>query len=53
MGELNIWLEAIGNVGFPVLVTFYLLMRFEKKIDILTETIDKLIEITRKIEEKE
>jgi hypothetical protein len=27
---------VIGNVGFPIAVTGYLLLRFEKKLDILT-----------------
>ncbi|MBT2254293.1 YvrJ family protein [Priestia megaterium] len=25
------WLNLIGNLGFPIVVAFYLLLRFEKK----------------------
>ena len=32
-------LNVIGNLGFPIAVTVYLLVRFEKKIDQLNETI--------------
>lgn len=32
--------EAISSFGFPVVVAAYLLFRFEKKIDRLTEVID-------------
>lgn len=34
--------KQIGNVGFPVAVAFYLLIRFEKKIENLTEAIHDL-----------
>ncbi|MFB9325928.1 YvrJ family protein [Paenibacillus aurantiacus] len=32
---------AIGNFGFPIVVTGYLLLRFEKKIDSLTNTMQE------------
>lgn len=32
----------IGNLGFPIAVSAYLLVRFEKKIDILNESIEDL-----------
>lgn len=32
---------AIGNFGFPIVVASYLLFRFEKKIEILSESIQK------------
>lgn len=32
---------AVGNFGFPIVVSVYLLIRFENKIDKLTESIDK------------
>lgn len=34
--------DLIGNIGFPILVTLYLLTRFEKKIDILSSAINNL-----------
>jgi len=41
----------VGNVGFPILVAFYLLIRFEKKIDNLTEAINKMADIMEKRKE--
>jgi hypothetical protein len=32
----------IGNFGFPIVVSLYLLVRIEKKLDALTEAITKL-----------
>ncbi|PZD96705.1 YvrJ family protein [Paenibacillus sambharensis] len=37
-------LAAISQVGFPIAVTSYLLIRFEKKLDILSATIARLSE---------
>lgn len=31
---------AVGNFGFPIVVSVYLLVRFENKIDKLTASID-------------
>lgn len=42
MNEINEWYNAIGNVGFPIVIAIYLLIRFEKKIDILRQSIDQL-----------
>lgn len=39
MGE---FFTAISNFGFPIVLAGYLLLRFEKKLDELTRTIDKL-----------
>lgn len=33
--------SLIGNFGFPIVVTGYLLLRFEKKIDSLTNTMQE------------
>lgn len=35
-------IEAIGNVGFPIAITMYLLMRIEAKLEKLSITIDNL-----------
>ncbi|MCG0277659.1 MAG: YvrJ family protein [Thermanaeromonas sp.] len=35
----------MGNYGFPMVMAFYLLIRFEKKLDILTAAIDELVHI--------
>lgn len=42
MNEVNEWYNAVGNVGFPIVIAIYLLIRFEKKIDSLRESIDQL-----------
>ncbi len=34
--------ELIGNFGFPISITTYLLIRLEKKLEALTEAINKL-----------
>lgn len=38
-------LTAISQVGFPIVLTGYLLIRFEKKLETLTESILKLTEV--------
>ena len=40
--ELNELVHLIGNVGFPVAVSAYLLIRLEKQITTLTSSINKL-----------
>lgn len=50
--------SLIENLGFPIVLSVYLLIRFEKKIDKLNETIIKLdnsiIELLReRIEDEE
>ncbi|MFY4776743.1 YvrJ family protein [Metabacillus sp. RGM 3146] len=36
------WLQVIGDVGFPIMVTFYLLNRIEGKLDVLIQSIQML-----------
>lgn len=38
-------LSAISQVGFPIVVTGYLLIRFEKKLEELTSTIARLTDV--------
>lgn len=33
------WLSFIGDVGFPIVVSLYLLHRVERKLDTLNESI--------------
>ena len=40
--ELNELIALIGNVGFPVAVSAYLLIRLEKQIVVLSNSINKL-----------
>lgn len=42
------WVQVIGNFGFPVGITIYLLVRFEGKIDKLRESIDVLSDTVAK-----
>ncbi|MED1107535.1 YvrJ family protein [Bacillus paramycoides] len=39
---VQMWASLLGNFGFPVAITIYLLIRFEKKLDRLTDAIDTL-----------
>lgn len=43
---------AISNFGFPIVVAGYLLFRFENKIDKLNETINDLVHIVEKLNER-
>ncbi|TPV44224.1 YvrJ family protein [Bacillus dicomae] len=36
------WIKLIGNVGFPIVVTLYLLHRIESKLDGVIVAIEKL-----------
>jgi hypothetical protein len=36
------WMKQIGNVGFPIVVTLYLLHRIESKLDAVVVAIEKL-----------
>ncbi|HWO76456.1 MAG TPA: YvrJ family protein [Bacillus sp. (in: firmicutes)] len=38
-------ISILGNFGFPVMIAIYLLVRFEKRIEGLTEAITKLQQI--------
>ena len=40
--EINEFVSLIGNVGFPVAVTAYLLLRLEKQLTTLSLSINKL-----------
>jgi hypothetical protein len=42
-------MNFIGNVGFPIAVAAYLLMRLEGKMDKLTEAVVALKEATAKV----
>lgn len=42
MGSIPDWAMLIGNVGFPVIVAVYLLIRFEKRIENLTKALHSL-----------
>lgn len=35
----QLWLSAIGEYGFPIVITFYLLYRIEKRLDRLNQSV--------------
>lgn len=39
------FVSIISNLGFPIAVTFYLLTRFERKLDDLTKTVGELNDV--------
>ncbi|WP_079525029.1 MULTISPECIES: YvrJ family protein [Halobacillus] len=41
--EPNYWISLIGNLGFPIVVTFYLLMRLERNFNQLEQVVEELI----------
>lgn len=45
-------LTAISAVGFPIVVTFYLLTSFQKSMDRFTEVITELIKELRRQENR-
>lgn len=46
--DISVWVALLRDVGFPVVMTAYLLLRFEKKINKLTETIGELKKVIQK-----
>ncbi|MTH53144.1 YvrJ family protein [Bacillus mangrovi] len=36
------WLQLIGNTGFPIVVTMYLMHRIEGKLDVLIQVMHSL-----------
>lgn len=47
--EPTSWINLIGNLGFPIVITFYLLMRLEKNLNQLERVVEELIlEIQKK-----
>jgi hypothetical protein len=40
---MNDILRAVADVGFPIVIAVYLLMVFGKKLDRLTDAVEKLL----------
>lgn len=40
--SMEVVLASIGNFGFPLVLAVYLLLRFEKKLESLTDAIHEL-----------
>ncbi len=39
---METWITSIANIGFPIVVSIYLLTRVESRMDALTESIHEL-----------
>lgn len=39
---MDVWISLLKDLGFPIVVTFYLLMRIEAKLEQLAATIVQL-----------
>lgn len=44
----NDLLNMIGNVGFPIAVSVYLLVRLESRLEVLTQSINNLSSVINK-----
>ncbi|MFU1996327.1 YvrJ family protein [Priestia megaterium] len=51
--KIDQWRNLIGNLGFPIVAAFYLLLRFEKTIDHLTEAINRIASNIEREQEKQ
>jgi len=47
--EPSEWIMIIGNFGFPIAITVYLFLRFEKKIENLESSINQLAGVIKDI----
>ncbi|GHH99592.1 YvrJ family protein [Neobacillus kokaensis] len=47
MGQME-WVNIIGDVGFPIILVFYLLARFEKRYTGLELEIKELVDEVKK-----
>lgn len=45
--EMPDWITILGNFGFPISITIYLFVRFEKKLEKLEAVIENLGEIIK------
>jgi hypothetical protein len=50
--NVSLWIGLIGNFGFPIAITVYLFIRFERKIDKLESVIMGLSEIIKSLHYK-
>jgi len=50
--DISIWGSFIGNFGFPIAITIYLFIRFEKKIEKLEIVILQLSEVIKAVNNK-
>jgi hypothetical protein len=45
--EVPQWITIVGNFGFPIAITIYLFLRFEKKLERLETVIIQLGEVIK------
>lgn len=50
--NVPVWISLIGNFGFPIAITVYLFIRFERKIDKLEAVIMELSEVIKSLNYK-
>ncbi|MEX3747306.1 YvrJ family protein [Lysinibacillus xylanilyticus] len=50
--HVPMWISLIGNFGFPIAITVYLFIRFERKIDKLEAVIMELSEVIKSLNYK-
>lgn len=48
--ETPVWVAIIGNFGFPIAITIYLFIRFEKKLTELEKVITSLSNTIKELE---
>lgn len=39
---MDVWMQWVSEVGFPIIVTFYLLHRIEQKLDQLNQSVQSI-----------
>lgn len=49
MSDLSNLINMVNNSGFPIVISIYLLLRFEKKIESLNSTIQNISSKIEKI----
>jgi len=50
--DVTLWISIIGNFGFPIAITIYLFIRFERKLDKLETVILQLSEVIKATNKK-
>ncbi|MFJ7981375.1 YvrJ family protein [Lysinibacillus xylanilyticus] len=50
--NVPMWISLIGNFGFPIAITVYLFIRFERKLDKLEAVIMELSEVIKSLNYK-
>lgn len=50
--HIPVWVSIVGNFGFPIAITIYLFIRFEKKLDKLESVIMQLAEVIKSFNDK-